>query len=71
MINRLLVWLGLREPPPMYNPVYFEAYIPGLITRAFERDIGYPLWTPVEFDVLTAEGSTLEEYDCDRSTSVK
>ena len=26
LINRILVKLGLREPPPMYDPCYFEEY---------------------------------------------
>ncbi len=36
MINRLLVWLGLREPPPTYDTCYFEEY--GGILHAFLPD---------------------------------
>ena len=52
LIHRILVKLGLREPPRMYDPSYLEVDKPDLIIRAFERDVGYPLWTPAEFDVL-------------------
>ncbi len=40
LINRILVKLGLREPPPMYDPSYLEAYKPGALTEEFTKGYG-------------------------------
>ena len=34
LINRLLVWLGLREPPPTYDPTLLELYKPSALLDA-------------------------------------
>ena len=69
MINRLLVWLGLREPDTFTAKEMAEFEKIG-----WKWYGGYGVGKSNDWiifgDIATAERSTTEEYECDHSTSV-